>query len=365
MPKSPPVGSLRSNTEDATGTFGTRVGRFFRLQYARGVQWPARRFQDSDVVALSEQKTDEAVARAFRVFLKTLGLSSYRLPTRFGLMHCYDSAPDSHERPIVMLHGIGSSGQCFAWLALMLKDKRRVVCPDLFHFCGFSEANNPVMTHAEHTESVREFIDALGCGPVDFCGLSLGGWIGLRLAADSPSSISSLTLLNPAGLRLRPYALRDTLVHLTWKKFEVLYPGLMRAFPYTGAPLVSAVLRRSLFRLLKDDAVRDFIKTIHSDDFVDEKLARIQAPVLLLWGHEDRLLSDEAPRELASRIPNVEAWFVERCAHILCLEAPINVYDSLLSFLHLDARPENFFTAAMRRTSVRFPQHPIPKESAP
>jgi len=280
-------------------------------------------------------------------------------------MHCYDSAPESREKPILMLHGIGSSGQCFAWLALMLKEKRRVVCPDLFHFCGFSEANNPVMNHAEHTESVLAFIDALGCGSVDFCGLSLGGWIGLRLAAERPDRISSLTLLNPAGLRLRPYALRDTLTYLTWKKFQVLYPGLMRAFPYTGAPLLSAVLRRSLFRLLRDDAVRDFIKTIHTSDFIDESLGSIKAPTLLLWGHEDRLLSDQAPRFLASHIPGAEAWFVERCAHILCLEAPLNVYDSMVRFLGLESRPESRFTSLLRKTSVVFPQHPIPKDVPP
>jgi pimeloyl-ACP methyl ester carboxylesterase len=361
LPTSPPAGNSQSNRGNLRGRVDA-LERFLRLQYARGVRRPSRRLHDADVVALSERKTDEAMSRAFRLFLKGAGLTSYRLPTPYGLMHCYDSAPESREPPVVLLHGIGSSGQCFAWLALMLKDGRRVVCPDLFHFCGFSDANNPVMSLREHVASVKAFIDALGVGSVDFCGLSLGGWIGLRLAIDHPETITSLALLNPAGVRLRPYALRDTLAHLTWKKFQVLYPGLMRAFPYTGAPLVSAVLRRSLFRLLRDDAVRDFIKIVGGDDFVDDELSRVAVRTLLLWGHEDRLLSDEAPRLLASRIPHVEAWYVERCAHVLCLEAPLNVYDSLSRFLGLGGKPDNAMTALLRKTSVLFPQHPIPKD---
>jgi abhydrolase domain-containing protein 6 len=359
LPTSQPgVNPQQSNAVDVS----SRIERFLRLQYARAVQRPARRLHDADVIALSERKTDETIGRAFRVFLKHAGMSSYRLPTPFGLMHCYDSAPESRERPILMLHGIGSSGQCFAWLALMLKDKRRVVCPDLFHFCGFSEANNAVMNLDEHAQSVRAFIEALGSGPVDFCGLSLGGWIAMRLAARHPECVSSLMLLNPAGLRRRPYALRDTIAYLTWTKFQVLYPGIMRAFPYTGAPILSAVLRRSLFRLLRDDAVRDFIKTIHTADFIDEDLPKIEVPSLLLWGHEDRLLSDESPRYIAAHLKGVEAWFVERCAHILCLEAPLNVYDSIVGFMNLQKQPENHVAALLRKTSLVFPQHPIPKD---
>lgn len=364
MPTSPP-GAQRTQS-DAPKTGGRAAlgsfGRYLRLRYTKNISRRARHLHDNDVVALSERKTDEAVSRGFRLFLKSAGLSSYRLPTRFGLMHCYDSAPDSQEKPIVFLHGIGSSGQCFSWLALMLKDKRRVVCPDLFHFCGFSEPNNPVMDLSAHVDSVREFLDALGVGPVDFVGLSLGGWIGMKLAAGSPERISTLTLLNPAGLRLRPYALRDTITHLSWKKFVVLYPGLLRAFPYTGVPLVSAVLRRSLYRVLRDDAVRDFVKTVHTPDFVDELLGDIKARTLLLWGREDRLISEGAPVTLASGIPSCEAFYVERCAHILCLEAPLNVYDSLCRFLALEGTPENRFTSLLRKTAAVFPQHPISKD---
>lgn len=335
------------------------IERYVKLRMLNNVVRPARRVESAEVVAFTERQLDATLARGFRELLKRFDLTPARAPTSFGMMHYYDSAPGSRERPILLLHGIGSSGQCFALLGAMLRFKRRVVMPDLFHFCGFSEPNNPVMNHAQHTASIAEFIEGLKCAPVDFVGLSLGGWIGMRLAAQRPDLVATLALLNPGGLNYNPYALRDTLMYLSWAKFHAVYPGIFRAPPYNGIPLVSRVLKRSVFRLLKEDAVRDFIKTVEADDFVDHLLPKIAARTLLLWGREDRFLSSETPLAIARAIPACEAYYVERCAHILCLEAPLNVYRGLDRFLGLASQPDSPFTRWVEKTCTLFPMEKI------
>ena len=333
--------------------------RSARFIYLRDLKRPARKLPELDVVKLSETKADAAVATLFRGFMHRFGLVSSHVPTRFGMMHCYDSKPYSSEPAMVMLHGIGSSGQCFSWLALMLRDKRRIVLPDLFHFCGFSQPNNGVMNVPEHVESVLDLLDNLGLQQVDFCGLSLGGWIGLKLAIEHPDRIRSLCLLNSAGLNYKSHSLRDTLSHLTWRKFQILYPGLMRAFPYTGAAGLSQIFGRSLYRLLKQDSVRNFLKTIHSPDFVDESLKKVKCPTLLLWGHEDRLLSEEVAWDMVEKIPDCKGYFVEKCAHVLCLEAPLNVYERLSAFLGVEGQSSNRFVKLLSKTLQRYPETPI------
>lgn len=335
------------------------LSRSFRLQFLNNVVRPARRVSNSDAVGFAERQVDLTLARMFREALEVAGLKSCTSDNSFGQLHYYDSAPDSDAPPLVMVHGIGSSGQCFALLALMLKNKRRVVLPDLFHFSGFSHPNNPVMNRRDHINSLKEFISVLSPEPVDLVGLSLGGWLGMSLAIDYPKLIKSLTLLNPGGLGFRPYALRDTLVYLSWSKFHSLYPGIMSAFPYSGLPLVSSVLKRGVYRVLKDESVRDFVKTVESSDFLDKDLRKINCPTLLMWGMQDKLLSPESPLALVKSIPNCQGYWVRDAAHILCLEAPLNVFECLVRFLDLEKIEDNNFVSLMRRSHRVYPMQAI------
>ncbi|NBX17095.1 MAG: alpha/beta hydrolase [Proteobacteria bacterium] len=335
------------------------MSRNLRLHFLNTVVWPAKRVTNSDAVGFAEKQIDQTVAKVFREALHKAGLKSCRSDNTHGQLHYYDSHPDSREPPVVMIHGIGSSGQCFALLALMMMNKRRVVLPDLFHFSGFSSPNNPVMNRKEHTAALKEFISGLSDKPVDIVGLSLGGWLGMSLAVGSPALVNSLTLLNPAGLEYRTHALRDTLVYLSWSKFHSLYPGIMTSFPYSGLPIVNSIIKRSVYRVLKEDGVRDFVKTVHQHDFLDKDLSRIQCKTLLMWGMQDKLLSPEIPLQLVSAIPNCQGYWVRDAAHILCLEAPVNVFDCLVRFLDLERFEDNNFVSLVRGTHRVYPMQAI------
>lgn len=340
------------------------LNRKVRLQFLNNVVRPARRVSNSDVVGFAEKQIDLTLARVFREALQKVGLQSCTSDNKYGQLHYYDSHPGSEEPPLVMIHGIGSSGQCFAILALMLKNKRRVVLPDLFHFSGFSHPNNPVMSRSEHTACLFEFISGLSDKPTDVVGLSLGGWLAMSLAVKHPQLVSSLTLLNPGGLDYRTYALRDTLLYLSWSKFHSLYPGIMSGFPYAGIPLVSSVLKRGVYRVLKDDGVRDFVKTVDTEDFLDKDLKKIKCPTLLMWGMEDKLLSAETPLMLVNSIADCRGYWVRDAAHILCLEAPVNVYECLVRFLDLGKIEDNNFVTLVRNSHRIYPMQAISTEDS-
>lgn len=335
------------------------LGRSARLTFLTSIVRPARRISNSDAVGFAEKKIDQTLARVFREALQVAGLKSCVSNNSFGQLHYYDSAPDSTEPPLILIHGIGSSGQCFAVLALMLMNKRRVVMPDLFHFSGFSQANNPVMSKSDHVSCLAEFISSLSPRASDLVGLSLGGWLAMSLAIDHSSLIQSLTLLNPGGLSFRTYALRDTLLHLSWNKFHALYPGIMSAVPYSGIPVLSSLLKRGVYRVLKDDGVRDFVKTVESHDFLDKDLTKIKCPTLLMWGMQDKLLSPESPVALTKAIAHCQGYWVRDAAHILCLEAPVNVFDCLVRFLDLDKIEDNNFVSLVRNSHRVFPMQAI------
>ena len=52
-----------------------------------------------------------------------------------------------------------------------------------------------------------EFIKSITHESVDICGLSLGGWLSLHLSIHQPEMINKLILMNPAGLKINPFAI--------------------------------------------------------------------------------------------------------------------------------------------------------------
>jgi pimeloyl-ACP methyl ester carboxylesterase len=342
------------------------VERYIRLKLLNFVIRPARNLEKAEAIAATESQIDHSLSVLYRKMLNVARLKSCYVPTAFGQMHYYDSAPGSSETPLVLLHGIGSSGQCFSVLGEMFRSKQRVIIPDLFHFSGFSQANNPVMTVTEHADSLIEFLESFSfSGPVHLCALSLGGWIAMKAAAAKPALFLSLVLLNSAGPQIRPLQLRDNLLYLSWKKFQTLYPGLMCASPYMGVPLLSSASKRSLYRILKHESVRNLVKSVRTEDFVDSSVARITCPVLVLWGREDKLLSARIPQYLAHNLSNCEARWVENCAHILCMEAPSNVFLDCCRFWKLDSTPDSWMAKVILKTFPVYPETPVEVESGP
>jgi pimeloyl-ACP methyl ester carboxylesterase len=133
----------------------------------------------------------------------------------------------------------------------------------------------------------------------------------------------------------------------------------MTSFPYSGLPFVNSVIKRGVYRVLKEDGVRDFVKTVHQHDFLDKDLAKIRCKTLLMWGMQDKLLSPEIPLQLVNSIPNCQGYWVRDAAHILCLEAPVNVFDCLVRFLDLERFEDNNFVSLVRSTHRVYPMQAI------
>ncbi|RDB35698.1 MAG: alpha/beta hydrolase [Spirobacillus cienkowskii] len=335
------------------------INKFLNLKYLQLVAKPAGSVEDLDVIKDTEVLIDRSFSIFFKKYLNANGFKSKTVATKYGQMHYYDSCPSSKVRPLVFVHGLGSSAQSWWILANMLKNKKRILIPDLFHMSGFSEANNAVMNLIEHAESLIEFIQYTTKTPIEICGLSMGGWLSMHIAANKPQLIHKMILLNPAGLKVNPFGLRDTLAFLSWQKFQKLYPGILKAFPYSGVPILSHIAKRSLYRNLTNKQVKILLKLTNEEHFVDDKLKDINCPVLLLWGKEDALLSNQIPIILTKQIPKITAKWVENCAHVLALEAPAICFLEINQFLKIDCIQNNSFAEMVLASRFSYPVTPI------
>ncbi len=98
---------------------------------------------------------------------------------------------------LILQHGYGRSGKFwYSWVPYLSRFYR-VVRPDL-RGLGRSEAPADLETGlhaAAYVEDLVAIIDALGGAPVHYCGESLGGILGMVLAAERPEKLRTLSLV--------------------------------------------------------------------------------------------------------------------------------------------------------------------------
>ena len=110
--------------------------------------------------------------------------------------------------PLFLAHGMGSASSVWTPIIAQLAEKFKVVLIDLPGHGNTPLPPDHKMDPVSLGKAVLEIADLYEFNKFHIAGNSLGGWIGLELAALYPQRIKSLTGLAPAGLWLAPYNAR-------------------------------------------------------------------------------------------------------------------------------------------------------------
>src|SRR5215475_15785713 len=100
--------------------------------------------------------------------------------------------------PIVFAHGLLWSGRMFDAQVAALRDRYRCVTFD-FRGQGRSAVTHDGYDMDTLSQDTAALIETLAISPCHFAGLSMGGFIGMRLAARRPELLRSLILLETAA----------------------------------------------------------------------------------------------------------------------------------------------------------------------
>ena len=194
---------------------------------------------------------------------------------------------------------------------------------------------------AEHTTTrdmaadVARAMDCLGIEKAAVVGVSQGGMIAQWLAIDCPERVSSLVLTVTAA-RPNP-CLRESVTLWMEQARRGDYQGIMldyAARSYSPKRVKQARLTYGLLgNLGRPKSFERFLiqaeACLTHDAF--SELGRIACPTLVLGGTDDRVLSGEASRELASSIPGAELYLFKGLSHGLHEEAP-DFLDRVIAF---------------------------------
>ena len=196
----------------------------------------------------------------------------------------------------------------------------------------------PLPEHFSTREMARELagaMDALGIGSAVVTGVSQGGMIAQYLAIDHPEKVKKLILAVTAG---RPNdSIRCVLPNWIRMARRGDYRGIMTDTAERSYSRKRMKKMRPVYRLLagvgKPKSFRRFITMAEACLAHDAwlELPEIACPTLVIGGGEDRIVTAEASRELAGRIPGSELVIYPELSHALYEEAP-DFWDRIKEF---------------------------------
>jgi pimeloyl-ACP methyl ester carboxylesterase len=226
--------------------------------------------------------------------------------------------------PLLLIHGLGSSGRDWAAQADHLGDHYRVLRVDLRGH-GRSERGNGPYSIAQFARDVAVFLRKRDAAPAHVIGLSMGGMVAFELAAGAPQILRSLVVVNSvADMRLHTW-------HDVW-----FYTSRRAAVQLLGMRRVGQLLAGQLFVKPSQEALREkFVRRWARNDKqaylwsvdaimrwgVTDRLKDIDVPALLVSSDED-YTPVSAKERIAAQLPDGELAVVEDARHALPVEKP-------------------------------------------
>ncbi len=241
--------------------------------------------------------------------------------------------------PVVFLHGVG--GNRHNWDAQIepFSATHRVIAWDARGYLDSEDYDGPCRFE-DFSSDLKRLLDHLGIDKAHLIGLSMGGRILMDFAARYPDKIGSLVLAGsfPSfGKALTP-AQQDEYMRLrrqpleSGRSFRELAPELVQALL---GPAASDGDRRALTRSIEQLRAGSYLKTLQATLGFDksEEIKQITAPVLLIYGEHDRLVTPALGLQVHAAIRNSTYVVVPGVGHLINIEASRAFNDVVLKFI--------------------------------
>lgn len=283
-----------------------------------------------------------------------LGTAAYRSAAAFALDDRWiATGPDEithyHEVgdgvPVVFLHGSGTGVSAAAnwWLTLPAVGQQvRAIALDLIGWGATIEPDDAALGIQEWGEHVLRFLDALGIEKAWLVGNSLGGWIAMQLAIDHPDRPLGIVSMGTGGAIQRTAALQR---HLDP---DITPDGLRKAFELfvTNPAVVPAWMidaRREIAEYEVGNGRLARVMGARERDRIglplrSENLAKVELPVLLVHGRQDRVIPVQRTLDLLEWLPNSDALVFNACGHWSMIERADAFNTALVGFITGAAR---------------------------
>ncbi|MFJ4268607.1 alpha/beta fold hydrolase [Paenarthrobacter nicotinovorans] len=179
-------------------------------------------------------------------------------------------------------------------------------------------------------------IEELGIGPVHWVGLSMGGFVGMRIAARRPDLIRNLALLatsserdgeeSIAANRALAERIKSGNRPLAWDMAPTTFGK-----EFTNRHGSEEILKRWDALMAGASGLGDAILGVVDRGDITAEISRISAPTLVMSGDEDTM-PPSLGQSIAAIIPGAEFRFVPGAGHASTLDKPDFITEALAKF---------------------------------
>jgi pimeloyl-ACP methyl ester carboxylesterase len=245
---------------------------------------------------------------------------------------------------ILFAHGLLCSTRLFDRQVEALKGRYRCVSFD-FRGQGQSEVTPSGYDMDSLAEDAAALIEALKCGPCHFVGLSMGGFIGMRLGIRHPELLRSLTLLetsadpeppeNVGKYKMMALVARWLGVGLVAKRVMPIMFG--QKFMHDSARAGLREEWRQRFMNNHKAGVQRATLGVVNRQGVYEQLGKIKTPTLIMVGDQDVATVPLKSQRMHERIAGSKLVIIPGAGHTSTVEEPDFVNAELTAFLAANA----------------------------
>ena len=237
--------------------------------------------------------------------------NSLKLST--GINMTYLTLGPEGGTPIVLIHGAMDSRLSWFQVAPDLVEKGyRVYIPELRGHGKTDKPKEDAYTIEEHTADIKSFIDLLGFKKVNLVGHSLGTFISEELAAKYPDLVTSVTLIG-AGYKVQGNEVIDWVLNGDGKSFKGVNAykdgeEIPDEFVQEWTTTVNEdqEFARGIYEQAKglpNYAWSAIFNGLNGQNIADD-LAKIKAPVQIIWGSEDIVFPKAEQKQLIKYLTN-------------------------------------------------------------
>ncbi len=264
---------------------------------------------------------------------------------RVQLVHLRDQGPKTDTVPLVLLHGTAASLHTWEGWVKTLSAERRVITLDLPGFGLTGPAVTGDYSDERYVELLHTLLNHLALRHVVLGGNSMGGGIAWQYAARYPEAVRALILVDAAGLDLPSVSVPAGFQLPRWPLLHSL-AGVFLPRPlvdrgvrevYGDPAKVSAALVDRYFELTLREGNREALAQRLSQRTPGRHvdwLPGIQAPTLILWGDQDRLIPPAAAEIFHQQLPHSQVQRFPALGHVPQEEDPVSTVAAVQAFLN-------------------------------
>lgn len=239
----------------------------------------------------------------------------------------YQDAGKKDGKVILFLHGWADESSTFRTLANAFSDDYRCISIDLPGFGGSEPPKGPLKL-PDFSERISKFLEKIHARPYAVIGHSNGGAIAVNAAANGTVKPKKMILLASSGIR-------------GGQNFKKTALKLLAKPAKAGLAMVPAGKRKGIKRKLYGrigsdymvaENMQDTFRNIVAYDISDDA-AKLDLPVLLIYGKEDKSTPPRMGERLNSLIKTSKLKIIPDAGHFIHLDKQQEVEKLIKGFL--------------------------------